>query len=99
MIFRTGDQNYIFYDMPRLQCRKKLKLLELMQVSLHDVLDASKLQHTLRFNAVNNDTTFKPDMIVIVRTLSSVNIVTGMTVQHVKLFLDRIEPLWLSIKC
>ena len=48
-----------------------------MQVSLHHALDISKLQQPLRLNAVNTDTPFKPDIVVIGgRIISSVNIVT-----------------------
>ena len=47
-----------------------------MQVSLQDALDASKLQCPLRLNAVNTDPPFKPDIAVISRLFSPVNIVT-----------------------
>ena len=46
-----------------------------MQVSLKDELDTGKIQQPLRLNAVCTDTPFTPDMVVINRLLSSVNIV------------------------
>ena len=51
------------------------KLSDQMQVSLKDALDAGKIQQPLRLNAVCTDTPFTPDMVVINRLLSSVNIV------------------------
>ena len=47
-----------------------------MQLSLMDALDASKLQQPLRLNAISTDTLFTPDMVVMDRLLSSVNIAT-----------------------
>ena len=54
----------------------QFKISEIMQVSLQDAVDASKLQQPLRLNEANNNTPFKPDMVMIGRILSSVNIVT-----------------------
>ena len=48
----------------------------LMQVSLQDVLAASKLQQPLRLNVVSTETPFTPGAVVINRLLSLVNIVT-----------------------